>query len=165
MGAATPPPSGHAVVQEHFALLWRFFHRRADDEADDLIQQTLVQYIDVARRVEIRYPRAYLLRVARSVLHAHLHGRVPCAPPSRSLADVQTSLPTRLDRRSEHEALRAALHQLPRPLYEVVELYYSEGLRGAELAVALGVPEGTIRSRLRRAKAKLRALRERPQSQ
>ena len=38
-----------------------------------------------------------------------------------------------------------------------IELHYWEGLRGPEIAVVLGIPEGTVRSRLRRGLEKLRA--------
>ncbi len=54
--------------------------------------------------------------------------------------------------RSERLAeVRAAIRALPRRLREVVVLHYDEGMRIAEVAEALGLPVGTVKSRLRRA--------------
>ena len=51
-----------------------------------------------------------------------------------------------------------ALEQLPEPFREVVILCDIEGLSYAEVAQALGIPVGTVRSRLSRARETLRRL-------
>jgi RNA polymerase sigma-70 factor (ECF subfamily) len=53
--------------------------------------------------------------------------------------------------------VRRGLHALPGPLREVLELAYYRGLTYREVAVALGIPEGTAKSRIRSALAKLAA--------
>lgn len=49
------------------------------------------------------------------------------------------------------DALHNAVANLPPELAAVVSLRYGAGLRFAEIAVALGIPQGTVSTRLRRA--------------
>jgi len=69
----------------------------------------------------------------------------------------------------EREELRlflAALRTIPFDLQVVLELHYWEQCSVAEMAAALEIPEGTVKSRLRRGREQLRAavdrLAERP---
>ncbi|MER6494703.1 RNA polymerase sigma factor [Streptomyces griseorubiginosus] len=64
----------------------------------------------------------------------------------------------RLDDRRRINATLAALSLLKRPEREVLTLCLWEGMEYAEAARALGIPVGTVRSRLSRARAKLRKL-------
>ncbi|MFC8435423.1 RNA polymerase sigma factor [Streptomyces sp. NPDC057253] len=64
----------------------------------------------------------------------------------------------RLDDRRRIAATLAALSLLKRPEREVLTLCLWEGMEYAEAARALGIPVGTVRSRLSRARARLRKL-------
>ncbi|MEU9393141.1 RNA polymerase sigma factor [Streptomyces sp. NPDC048324] len=64
----------------------------------------------------------------------------------------------RLDDRRRINATLAALSLLKRPEREVLTLCLCEGMEYAEAARALGIPVGTVRSRLSRARGKLRRL-------
>jgi RNA polymerase sigma-70 factor (ECF subfamily) len=64
----------------------------------------------------------------------------------------------RLDDRRRINATLAALSLLKRPEREVLTLCLWEGMEYAEAARALGIPVGTVRSRLSRARTKLRKL-------
>ena len=55
-------------------------------------------------------------------------------------------------RRRDQELLLQALRSIPVDLQIALELHYWEGMRGPELAAVLDIPEGTVRSRLRRGK-------------
>lgn len=145
------------VLREHFTMLWRYFRARADEGIDDLIQQTLLLYLESAGKGgPIEHPRAYVLRVARSVLFAHYRRRGDFDPITHTVRDANVGMSTDLVRRERDDRVRDALAQLPYELFEAIDLYYGAQLRGPELASALGVPEGTVRSRLRRAKDQLR---------
>ncbi len=61
----------------------------------------------------------------------------------------------------EREAIRKALHELPSDQRETLELIFYHELSGAEAADVLGVAEGTVKSRLHRAKAALRGILQR----
>ena len=57
--------------------------------------------------------------------------------------------------------VRAAVQLLPASQRQVVELVYFEGLTCREVACAVGIPEGTAKSRLRLALAKLETVLDR----
>ena len=59
---------------------------------------------------------------------------------------------------SETQELREAVRKLPAGCREVVLLHYFQGYGIAEISQMLGVPEGTISSRLSRARKKLEEL-------
>lgn len=58
---------------------------------------------------------------------------------------------------SDHERLRSAVRALPRDQRAAVALFHFEDMSIAEVAVALDVPAGTVKTRLMHARAKLRA--------
>jgi len=55
------------------------------------------------------------------------------------------------------DRLRAAIRELPPEQRSAVALFYQEDLSVAEVAVALNVPAGTVKTRLMHARRKLRA--------
>ena len=63
-----------------------------------------------------------------------------------------------LDVGPEHVAVVSALAQVDRDQREVVVLHYLADLGTAAIAVELGIPEGTVKSRLSRARARLAPL-------
>lgn len=150
--------AGEALVARYLEPLFNFFRNKVDDGVDDLIQQTFAAV--TGAKDQFRGDgsfRAYLFAVARHELYAHwrrrkrAEGDVDVAEVS--VAELSSAQPSRLlARRREHELLLEALRSLPLDLQVALELVYWEDLTGPELAVALGVPEGTVRSRLRRGK-------------
>lgn len=58
----------------------------------------------------------------------------------------------------EQDALQKAIRQLPAGERAAIALYHFEELRVAEVAVALAVPVGTVKTRLMHARRKLRAI-------
>jgi RNA polymerase sigma factor (sigma-70 family) len=63
----------------------------------------------------------------------------------------------RVDDERRMSALLDELHKLPRPEQEAVALCLWSGLSYPEAAAALGVAEVTVRSRVSRARSRLRA--------
>lgn len=59
------------------------------------------------------------------------------------------------------EMIRAACARLPMEMRALVSLYYGEGLSVGALAEVMGVPGGTVKSRLHEAREQLRAMLER----
>lgn len=150
--------AGDRVVRRFFPLLWRYFRNKVDRDVDDLIQATLAACVDYREHLATANSvRAYLVTIARHQLVAHLRKRPDFDPLVSSIAAPQTSPSSAAARRDARARLRDELQQLPLILQEAVELHIDEDLRGAELAAALGVPDGTARSRLRRAREILTA--------
>lgn len=153
--------AARALIDRYFDGLCRFFRSKVPDEAEDLIQQTLL--ICVRRRDAVRdwaSFRAYLYSVARNELHGHFRrkkrgGNVDLL--ETSVADLSPSPSGALAFGQDRRVLLEALRQIPVDLQIALELRYWEQLTGPELAEVLAIPEGTVRSRLRRATAALKA--------
>ncbi|WP_369248362.1 RNA polymerase sigma factor [Streptomyces sp. R41] len=106
-------------------------------------------------------PRPWLLGIATNVTrntrraarrHAAAVARLPRDEVARDFAD---EIAGRLDAAAQLELVRTALAKLRRPEREVLALCVWSGLDYAAAAEALGVPVGTLRSRLSRARTKL----------
>jgi RNA polymerase sigma factor (sigma-70 family) len=108
--------------------------------------------------------RPWLLGIATNVArnttrsarrHRAALGRLPAGHAHPDIAD---GVADRLDGADRVAAVRAALGSLRRAEREVFALCVWAGLDHAAAAEALGVPVGTVRSRLSRARARLAAL-------
>ena len=152
--------AARTLVDRHFEGLCRFFRNKTDDNVDELIQQTFLALTRSRRRLpEGSSFRAYLFTIARHELYARYRQRSKQAfdPHKSSLHDLGPSPSSFAGRREEQRLLLEALRRIPLALQITLELHYWEGLSGSELATALEIPEGTVRSRLRRARELLRA--------
>ena len=151
--------AGAQLFERHYEAIARFFHNKANHDADDLIQRTFLRCVETHAR--IRNPtsfRYYLFGVARNVLLEYLEekGRrqrreVPNFLTS-SIEDIAPTPSSALVRAREERLILNALRRIPLELQIILELYYWEELRARELAEVLDLPEGTIRTRIRRAK-------------
>lgn len=72
--------------------------------------------------------------------------------------DHAEAVAARVDSEKQLQVVRQALSKLPAHERETVELVYWAELPVAEAAVVLGVAEGTVKSRLSRARRRLPAL-------
>ena len=150
--------AGHALVTRHYDAVERFFQNKAGAEADDLVQLTFLRWQAATWRGEGSL-RAFLLGVARNVLYEHVRRRVrdgPADVEQRSIADLRPGVATQAAQRAKHRLLLRALQRIPLEGQVLLELFYWEDLSIAELAVTLDVPEGTVKSRLHRARGWLR---------
>lgn len=151
--------AGDALVQRHWASVSRFVRGKLGDDGADLISQTFLACVEGKQRID--NVKAYLFAVARRRLADHFRRRArqPELDLARSsLVDLATGPVTQLGRAREHELLRAGLARIPLDDQIALELAYFEGLTTRELAGVLEIPENTVRSRLSRARAKLRAV-------
>jgi RNA polymerase sigma-70 factor, ECF subfamily len=140
------------------------------DEAADVTQETYLRAWE--RKDELRDPSAvtgWLFRIARNVASDRrgswwMRSRIR-QPLDRATAERETSerepAADALDAHAALEgaesagAIRRALRRLPEKHRVVLQLREVEGLTYEELAEALGVPVGTVESRLHRARAGL----------
>jgi len=79
-------------------------------------------------------------------------------PPPGEEADIAADASARVDQERLAQHLLCAMGGLRQSEREVIALCDWAGLSYAEAAVAMGVPEGTVRSRLSRARQRLREL-------
>lgn len=73
-------------------------------------------------------------------------------------SDDDTSPLEQAHRNANHEILRQAIRQLPAAHQEILALVFFQQLTGPEIALFLGISEGTVKSRLHRAKESLRRI-------
>jgi RNA polymerase sigma-70 factor (ECF subfamily) len=73
------------------------------------------------------------------------------------MADLAESPSQWAAQREDEVRLREALRRIPVELQIAIELFYFENMTAAEVATVLEIPEGTVRSRVRRALVRLRA--------
>lgn len=148
--------AGRRLVEHHYESVARFFATKDRAHAADMIQQTLVKLVEAKARIPAGASvRAYALGIARHVLYDHLRalyrgGQVDFE--ARSVADLQPTPSSVVAREQQTKLLLLGLRQIPIECQVLVELYYWEDLTAREIAEVLGVPEGTVRTRLRRAK-------------
>lgn len=148
--------AGEALFRELRAMLHMRFRSHPPHVVDDLVQETLVACV-LARR-SIRCEEAfmgYVHTVARRIpIHqARQRSRLAVVElDERTLSDDLS--PGRLDRSLEARRLLDACRS---PLTRLVELRYLHGHHGVELARALQISEASVRRRLRRGLAQLRA--------
>ena len=152
--------AGSELFSRHFDELYGFFRNKVGngDEAEELVQQTLLSCVRNRDgfRGESSF-RTYLFTIARSRLidMYRRRGRSEPAGPVSSLIDPGRSPSTWIRDDERKRLLIEALSRLSFEHQLVLELHYVRGFKGPELAAILELPEGTIRSRLRRARTAL----------
>lgn len=153
--------AGTQLFERYFDSLFRFFRNKTDEGVDDLVQQTFLSCLSgPAFRGDSSF-RTYLFAIARNALYAHWNKRKQSKNESdigeTSVADLGPSPSSILAKRREERLILEALRNIPLDLQIALELFYWEDLSGPELAHVLGIPEGTVRSRVRRAREALDA--------
>ena len=157
--AAGDSTAAAELARRHFDLLYRFFVNKVDDDVEDLVHEALATLFRKAEEVRGEV-RPFLLGTARNLVRRYYERRRTGAERIdwgvTSIRDLASSPSRVVARAQEQQRLLEALRALPLDHQILLELVYWEGLTGPELAGVLECPEGTIRTRLRRAKALLR---------
>lgn len=133
--------SAEDVVQEAFLCLWRDAHRLSSDRGSvTSLLMTMVHHkaVDLLRARRGR---------AADPLPLDTDGLA-----QQSTADVIEAVTNSLGR----DAVRQALGSLPDEQRRPMLMAYFEGLTHVEIAEALGIPLGTVKSRLRLGLEKMR---------
>jgi RNA polymerase sigma-70 factor (ECF subfamily) len=147
-------------IAEHIPRLRRYARALVGDQhaADDLVQDTLERAIN---KRHLWRPgsdlRAWLFAIMHNVFVNQLRSRQ--AHPEDALDDDALPAVAPADgARLEIRDLETAIAMLPPEQREVVLLVGLEQLTYAEVSRALGIPIGTVMSRLFRGRERLRAL-------
>jgi len=165
---------GHAAAfgvlfERHASRIYNYCFRRTGDWAlaEDLTSATFLLAWRSHRRAPLQAESALplLYGVATNVLRNQRRslrrGNEAFArlPPERAEeADFADAASTRLDDRALMRQLLRLVARLPRREQDAIALCDWSGLSYEDAALALGVPIGTVRSRLARGRARLREL-------
>ena len=132
---------------------------RDEDDADDAVQEGMLAAWRAIDRFDPARPfRPWLMRiVVNAALDARRRGKVRQAEP---IAETVESGGLGPDRMAEAALLRARIDEglagLPERQRVALVLFDAEGWGHADIAAALGVPEGTVRSYVFHARRALR---------
>ena len=140
-------------------LRMAYFYLGDRQRAEDVCQDVFIKLYTRADTIEPGKEKAWLLRVTVNACRDLWRGawlkRVVLGAPTLEIIRSQDET---IEQREEKEELMHAIHKLPAAFKETVLLHYYQGLGIAEIAQMLGLPEGTISSRLSRARKKLETL-------
>jgi len=158
------PDAFGQLFERHARELHRFLSRRLGDLADDLLGELFVTAFArrATYRAELADARPWLYGIAANLVRRHHRAeatryralaRVPLAivAPDSSLEAVASA-----DAAAVRPRLASALAALKAADLDVLLLLAWGQLDQAEVAAALGIPLGTVRSRLHRARRQLR---------
>lgn len=162
----TDPEQFAHLFDRHAPLIHRYIARRAGHEvAEDLVAETFLAAFGARRRYLASYAdaRPWLYGIATKLIGQHrreearqLRVRL-AAVPERDDPGPGNKVAADVTAASVRGVLAAALAGLPAADRDVLLLIAWEQLRYDEVARALGIPVGTVRSRLSRARKHLRA--------
>ncbi len=148
-----------------FDSLYNFARWLAADreEAEDLVQETYAKALRGFSSFEQGTNfRAWMFRILRNTFLTSRTGLKPSVPledDESSMTPVNTATPESiLLGNLDQQVVRDAIGELPVAYREVLLLCDVEEMSYREIAEALGIPTGTVMSRISRARAALRAI-------
>ena len=153
------------MMDDHFETVWRSLRRLGVPEsgADDSAQQVFVVASRRLTEIEVGGERGYLLGIALRVAsdaRRSLRRRreVPIDTETVSLSTLAgpPQPDEALEQKRALEVLATLLDDMPDELREAFVLFELEELSAPEVARVLSVPVGTVASRVRRARERLR---------
>jgi RNA polymerase sigma-70 factor (ECF subfamily) len=132
-----------------------------DQDAQDIVQEAFIRAFKGFHGFRGGNGRAWLLTIVRNTAYTWMNKRMPdqkLVPyveerHANIISIDQSTNESVLEKRRQD--LSDALKRLPTEFREVIVLYEIEGLSYKELALSLGVPVGTVMSRLSRARRRL----------
>lgn len=157
--AAGHPRAGAQLFDRYFKSVVRFFRNKTPNY-DDLVQQTFLGAVEGRHRLEDPSKfRSYLFSVAYNLLRSEFRERDRRTAHEEfresGMAGVEPHPIDLLVARAEQRLLLGALRRLTFDDQIVLELHFFEHAKAREIGEIMGLPEGTVRSRLRRAKERL----------
>ncbi|MEW6249701.1 MAG: sigma-70 family RNA polymerase sigma factor [Planctomycetota bacterium] len=148
--------------------IWRHARRLTgcDTAAWDVTQEVWLAVLAQLRRLQDpAWFAAWLFRIVRNKSADHVRRaerqrilRQDAAEHAAVRAGAPLDPSAAQERRETHALVAAALAQLPPESRELLTLRYEADLSTLELAVVLGIPAGTVKSRLHEAREQLKRI-------
>ena len=154
--------AGAALFDRHHMAIVRFFRNKIDDsQRDDLIQQTFMaaQSANFSGRSAVR---TWLISIAWRRLADYLRKearrrkRDQHAFGMDSVITLGQSPETVFSKNQERRLLLEGLRRIPLAQQVVLELHYWEDMSSTDISTALDLPVGTVKTRIRDGKLRLR---------
>jgi RNA polymerase sigma-70 factor, ECF subfamily len=158
----------HRIFQPRLLRAARFFLGGQDSEAEDIVQATFIIAFPKLKTYVFRAPiYAWLRQICLRLCYARIRTR------KRVLVSLEEDLEVFMQRLAverlrtkdfeevkQHrlDLLRGLMKQLRPDSLRIIEMRDVQGMRYAAISQALGIPMGTVMSRLARARGQLREL-------
>jgi RNA polymerase sigma-70 factor (ECF subfamily) len=157
---------GEALFERYYDMVERFFLNKVSSGVQDLVQETFIRCVESRDRLRDNERfRLYMFSIAYNVLSAHLRERYrgdrAIDLDEDSMRDLAPGPSSVITRRREQRLLIEALRSIAVDDQVVLELHYWEQLTTNQMAEVLGIPPGTARGRLQRARDRLEAVMQR----
>ena len=155
------------VVVPHLDAAFNYARWLTGNEADaeDVVQDAAVRAFRFFSSLRGEDARAWLLTIVRHAWYARLSSQRAARKASTEYDEMADTRPddrlgpeALLMQRQTVDRVRRAVEQLPVDFREVVVLRELEGLSYKEIAAVVGIPIGTVMSRLARARERLLAI-------
>jgi RNA polymerase sigma-70 factor (ECF subfamily) len=157
------PRAFGVVFERHFGVILRYLRRRLDDQpAEEVAAQTFFVAFDQRERFDRARAdaRPWLFGIATNVARHHRRSEVRELRAIAALGAEVSTADDRSEGKLDAERLRAplarCLAELPAEEADVLYLLVWAELDQPEIAAALEIPLGTVKSRLSRARGRLR---------
>ncbi|MBQ8555028.1 MAG: sigma-70 family RNA polymerase sigma factor [Clostridia bacterium] len=135
-----------------------YFYLADRQKAEDVVQDVFVRLITTNPELQEGREKAWLLKVAMNRCRDLWRGawlkRVVLGSPAFELV----AAPDEYGQMADQQEMMGAVNQLPTMFKEVILLHYYQGYGISEIAEMMDLPEGTISSRLSRARKKLESI-------
>jgi RNA polymerase sigma factor (sigma-70 family) len=165
-GAKSCPRDFERDVLPHLDAAHKLAHwlTRSEADAQDVVQEAFLRAFRFFGGFEGDQPRAWVLKIVRNSCYTWLRRNRPQqlhVEVDQNLLESKLSIADPLKNlmlSNDLKLFQRALETLPIPLREVFLLREFEGLSYKELSEVVGIPPGTVMSRLYRARADLRRI-------
>ncbi len=149
--------AGERFVAEHYAAIYRFLRNLtgSKEEAEDLTQQTFLRAWEALSRYRGDASLSTWLHAIAYHEYTHWRRAQREHAPLEEAVEVQDE---QAEQNLEAVLVRWAIQRLSPEHREVFVLHYVQGFSINEIARILGIPAGTVKSRLFFARLRLQAL-------
>jgi RNA polymerase sigma-70 factor (ECF subfamily) len=146
------------MFNAHHAVVWRALRRRGltPHAAEDATQETFMLAAERLDEIRPEGERAYLIGTAWRVAHS-LGRKTVRWELDEDMDQRRSGLRDANETREDMQLCDQVLSEVAPDLVEVFVLYELEGLTSPEIAQLLGIPLGSVASRLRRAREQFRS--------
>lgn len=158
------------LVELHGKSIYGFCYKLAGnkEDTDDLYQDTFLKAVELRLKVDAsRNPKAFLISIAIQLNknHRRKFARRQRIAPTAELDEATNNFDSTLNDKTPEEAvlshelstmIQNAAHQLGDKLKLPLYMYYTADMTVEEIACALKIPSGTVKSRLHKARKKMR---------
>ena len=152
------------LIKEYGKSLYSFclYCTRSKEAADELYQETFLVALEKDEVAMEQNPKSYLITIAANLWRNRMRKMAwrkriaevtyPGEEELGQIADGGGSVEDEVIRRQEEERVRACVLTLPEKHRIVILMYYMEEMSIEDIALALGIPEGTVKSRMNKAR-------------